>query len=146
MEEEHHVRGNTQTNSMLKGLTNGGDTPLDNPWKDEVTNPRQGRVVGNTATLPGIMEQGKAVGSTTVEPIGTRCGRSIGSTVDPPTTMSMEEKLNIVEKLNNVEKAINKLELESRELEYTGCFAFLAEDMEKSTSPTTSTPQLNPFT
>ena len=107
---------------------------MDNPWKDKATNPRQGKVVGSTTTVPGITKLGEIVGSTTMEPTGT----------DPANTVTQEEKLNILEKLHTVEKAINQLDIESKESkrqrEYAGCFAFLTSDMDRSTSPATSTP------
>ena len=142
VEEDHYVGENTLTNSLLKGLiNNGGNTPLDDPRNDDVTNPRQGRVVGNTATLPSVTEQGKVVGNTTTVPNGTGYGGTMENTVVPPTTMSMEER---IEQLNLVEKTINQLVKESKELEYTGCYALMTQDMEIATSPTTSTPSSTP--
>ena len=93
VEEEHYVGENTLTNTLLKGLiNNGGNTPLDNPRYDDVTNPRQGRVVGNTATLPSVTEQGKVVGNTATVPNGTGYGGTMGNTVVPPTIGSSLEQ------------------------------------------------------
>ena len=93
VEEECHVRGNTLADTSSRGLTNNrGNTLLDNPSYDDVTDLRHGRVVGNTATLSSDMEHGKVVGNTTTLPNGTGYGGTMGNTVVPPTTMKSLEQ------------------------------------------------------
>ena len=94
VEKKCHIRGNTLTDTMGKGLIlNGGNTLLDNPRYDGVTNLGHGRVVGNTATLSSDTEQGKVVENTATVPNGTGYGGIMGNTVVPPITMgSMEER------------------------------------------------------
>ena len=54
-----------------------------------------------------------------------------------------------MEKLESVEKTITNLELESKadkeKRKNNSCFTFLSEDMERATSPATSTPSSTPF-
>ena len=146
MEEENDTasaervkEGDAESNaSSLCGLSKGGGTPMVKPWNDEATKPDQGKVVGGTTTLPGSTELGEIVGGTTMEPIDTATTARI----------SLEEKISIMEKLESVERTITNLELESKidneRRKYDSHFAFLTEELDRATSPATSTPSSTP--
>ena len=131
--------GDAESNaSSLCGLTKGGGTPMVNPWNDEAIRSDQGKLVEGTTILPGSAELGEIVGGTTMEPIGTA----------PTARISLEEKISLMEKLENVEKTITNLELESKtdkeRRKYNSHFAFLTEEIDRATSPATSTPSSTP--
>ena len=106
--------------SALCRLPRGEGTPMDIPSanEDRHTRPDQDEVVGGNTTSPGGVELGEVVGGNTTEPIEME--------------VSLMEKLELG---NSIEKERRKQDIQ---------LVFLAEEMNRATSPATSTPSSTP--
>ena len=108
--------------SSLCRLPRGEGTPMDIPSakEDQHTRPDQDEVVGGNTTSPGGAELGEVVGGNTTEPI------------------DIDMEVNLMEKLelgSSVDKERRKHDIQ---------LVFLSEEMNRATSPATSTPSSTP--